>query len=293
MLSAAQTWQKIKAYSASSPLTHRIITAAPATPIVIIVILEGGELWVAVVTLTLTIAMIEFARAVGITYRDPLLVVMIAAAIAIPTIALIPSIPNTWPLTAALLAIATLPIISGAGLRLGGLIKTTNIDVLAPRAAYAAFALIYFAWLGSFFIALRELPQGEEWTLLAFFSVMAVDTGAFIVGKLIGRHQLIPQLSPNKTVEGALGGFVAGFAAVLLINLLPDLNVALWKIVLLALALPVMAALGDLAESTLKRSLNVKDLGGILPGHGGVPDRLDSLLFGVPTVYFFVLWAVT
>ena len=61
---------------------------------------------------------------------------------------------------------------------------------------------------------------------------------------------------------------------------------------ILALALPVMAELGDLAESTLKRSLDVKDLGGVLPGHGGVPDRLDSLLFGVPTVYFFVLWAV-
>lgn len=292
MAGAATIWQRGRRGLASSALLPRMATAAPTVPILVVVILVGGELWAALVTLTLAIAMIEFAPAVGISRRDPLLVILVAAAAAIPAAALVDDIPRTWPLTAALLAIAALPIAAGAGLRLGGLITTTDIPALAPRIAYAAFALLYFAWLGSFFVALRELPQGEEWTLLAFFSVMAADTGAFAVGKLFGRRPLVPRLSPNKTVEGALGGFAAGFAAVLLINLLPDLDIAIWKMVILALALPVMAELGDLAESTLKRSLDVKDLGGVLPGHGGMPDRLDSLLFGVPTVYFFVLWVV-
>ncbi|MCY3887060.1 MAG: phosphatidate cytidylyltransferase [Chloroflexi bacterium] len=289
---ASQIWNRGRRLFVSSPLFLRVVTAAPTVPIVVVAILEGGGLWAAIVALTLVVAMIEFGAAVGISRRDPLLAILAAAAAAIPAVALLSDIPRTWPLTAALLALAAFPIAAGTGLRLGGLIEPTDIRALAPRLAYAVFALIYFAWLGSFLVALRELPQGEEWTLLALFAVMAADTGAFVVGKLGGRRLLVPQLSPNKTVEGALGGFAAGFATVLLINLLPDLNVPLEKMVILAFVLPLMAGIGDLAESTLKRSLNVKDLGGMLPGHGGVPDRLDSLLFGVPTVYFFVLWAV-
>ena len=196
MAGAAEIWQRGRHSLASAALLRRVATAAPTVPILVVVILEGGELWAAIVTLTLAIAMIEFAPAVGISRRDPLLAVMVAAAAAIPAVALLDAIPRTWPLTAALLAIAALPVAAGAGLRLGGLIEITDIRALAPRIAYAAFALIYFAWLGSFFVALRELPQGEEWVLLAFFSVMAADTGAFAVGKLFGRHQLVPQLSP-------------------------------------------------------------------------------------------------
>ena len=78
----------------------------------------------------------------------------------------------------------------------------------------------------------------------------------------------------------------------LLINLLPDLQVAVWKMVLLGIALPLMATAGDLAESVIKRALDVKDFSQLVPGHGGVLDRLDSLLFVVPTVYFFVQWIV-
>ena len=103
---------------------------------------------------------------------------------------------------------------------------------------------------------------------------------------------MAPRLSPKKTVEGAIGGLAAGFAAVLLINLLPDLDVAVWKMIILGVALPIAAQLGDLAESALKRALGVKDFGALIPGHGGVPDRLDSLLFGVPAVYFFLEWVV-
>lgn len=194
MAGAATIWQRGRRGLASSALLPRMATAAPTVPILVVVILVGGELWAALVTLTLAIAMIEFAPAVGISRRDPLLVILVAAAAAIPAAALVDDIPRTWPLTAALLAIAALPIAAGAGLRLGGLITTTDIPALAPRIAYAAFALLYFAWLGSFFVALRELPQGEEWTLLAFFSVMAADTGAFAVGKLFGRRPLVPRL---------------------------------------------------------------------------------------------------
>ena len=159
--------------------------------------------------------------------------------------------------------------------------------------AAGIFTLLYVGWLGSHLVLLRALPEiGEEWLLLAVFAVMATDTGAFAVGRLLGRHPLLPQISPTKTVEGAVGGLFAGFSAVVLINLLPDLDVSYWKIALLGLILPLLAQIGDLSESAIKRSLGVKDFSRLVPGHGGVLDRLDSLLFGVPTVYFFVQWVV-
>ena len=121
---------------------------------------------------------------------------------------------------------------------------------------------------------------------------MATDTGAFAVGRVAGRHRLAPRISPNKTVEGALGGWVVGFTAVVLLRYLPNIEVEYWKIVLLALALPVVAQIGDLAASVMKRAVEVKDFSRLIPGHGGVLDRLDSMLVGVPVVYFFVRWVV-
>ncbi|MDE2639368.1 MAG: CDP-archaeol synthase, partial [Chloroflexota bacterium] len=160
------------------------------------------------------------------------------------------------------------------------------------RSGVGLGALVYIGWLGSFIVLLRELPQGEEWLLLAVAAGMATDTGAFAVGKLLGRRPMAPRISPRKTIEGGVGGLLVGFAAVLLINLLPDLQIAVWKMVLLGIALPLMATAGDLAESVIKRALDVKDFSQLVPGHGGVLDRLDSLLFVVPTVYFFVQWIV-
>ncbi|MCZ6544946.1 MAG: phosphatidate cytidylyltransferase, partial [Chloroflexi bacterium] len=101
-----------------------------------------------------------------------------------------------------------------------------------------------------------------------------------------------PRISPNKTVEGALGGWVVGFTAVVLLRYLPNIEVEYWKMVLLALALPPAAQIGDLAASVMKRAVDVKDFSRLIPGHGGVLDRLDSMLVGVPVVYFFVRWVV-
>ena len=145
----------------------------------------------------------------------------------------------------------------------------------------AVFGTAYFGWLGSYLVLLRQFPNGEEWLLLALFSVMATDTGGLWQRPPAGTTPAGAAPQPKKTVEGAIGGLAVGFAAVLLINLLPDLQVALWKMIILGLALPIAAQLGDLAESTLKRTLGVKDLGVLVPGHGGIPDRLDSLLFGI------------
>jgi phosphatidate cytidylyltransferase len=277
-------------------LALRFATGFSVIPIVIVLILEGGQALAALITLLLVAAVYELAAGMGLRLRDLTPWLAAAGAIAMTAVALTTNIPTAWPLTAAALAVVAAPILE----EIWPLRRTpdppADFAAIYRRAALGLFALLYIGWLGSFFLLLRELPaiagSGEEWLLLAVFSVMATDTGAYFVGRAIGRHQLAPRISPTKTIEGALGGVAAGFAAVLLINLLPDLDVAVWKMVLLGLALPLMSQLGDLTESAIKRALEVKDFSQLVPGHGGVLDRLDSLLFGVPTVYFFVIWIV-
>lgn len=126
--------------------------------------------------------------------------------------------------------------------------------------------------------------------LLAMLAVMSTDAAAYAGGRLLGRHQLAPSVSPNKTVEGALFGWLGGFGATIALDQIFGLDVAIWPLVLLAIVLPVLSQLGDLVESLFKRAMDVKDSSNLIPGHGGVLDRLDSLLFGLPVVYFFVQW---
>jgi phosphatidate cytidylyltransferase len=130
--------------------------------------------------------------------------------------------------------------------------------------------------------------------------VFATDTGAYTVGRLIGRRKLAPKISPNKTWEGAIGGFVFGAAAavIAILALDPDPTDPLddlgsyrtATVVVIALGVPLVAVLGDLVESVLKRRLGVKDVSHILPGHGGFLDRLDSLLFAAPWIYWSLRW---
>ncbi|MEE8346094.1 MAG: phosphatidate cytidylyltransferase, partial [Dehalococcoidia bacterium] len=151
--------------------------------------------------------------------------------------------------------------------------------------------LLYVGFLGSHLIFLRDAPNGSDWVLLVLLATFATDTAAYIVGRLIGRTKISPAISPGKTLEGSLGGLVAGAAAVLVLNWALDAGAGA-EIVLLALLLPVFAQFGDLAESLIKRGGGVKDASRVIPGHGGFLDRLDSLLFTVPLVYYFLTWVI-
>lgn len=150
---------------------------------------------------------------------------------------------------------------------------------------------LYVAWLLSYFVLLRSLPQGREWVLMALLATFACDTAAFLVGRAWGRHPLAPAISPGKTWEGGLGGLLVAPVAVLALSPLLRVPQGIhW--LLLGLLIGVVAQLGDLAESMLKRSLGVKDAGSWLPGHGGLLDRMDSLLFSGVAVYYYVIWAI-
>jgi len=151
---------------------------------------------------------------------------------------------------------------------------------------------LYIAFLGGFLIAIRvgfENQLNLSTHLLAYFFLvqMGSDTGAYYAGKGFGKHKLIPKVSPGKTWEGLVGGFVAAaaFAALSTFWFFPELPYQVS--IPLAIVMSGIGVLGDLTESAMKRGANTKDAASILPGHGGFLDRLDSLLFSAPILYYF------
>ncbi len=153
-----------------------------------------------------------------------------------------------------------------------------------------AWALLYVGVLASALVLVRDLENGRSWVFLGLFATFATDTGAYAVGRLIGRHKLAPRISPKKTWEGAAGGYAAGAGAVLGLNALFDTGLSAAEMLPFALAMPVLSQAGDLFESWMKRRMGVKDASGLLPGHGGFLDRLDSILFVMPVLYVFLRW---
>jgi phosphatidate cytidylyltransferase len=155
---------------------------------------------------------------------------------------------------------------------------------------------MYLGWLGAYFISLRQLPEGLWWVLMALPVVWIADSFAYLVGSRWGRRKLSPRLSPKKTWEGYLGGIAGGTLGGALLPLLwqvwsgPDSAITPWRGALLGFVLAVLTTLGDLGESMIKRQVGVKDSGTLLPGHGGVFDRIDSWLWAGVIGYYVVLW---
>lgn len=155
------------------------------------------------------------------------------------------------------------------------------------EATFNLLAFLYSVVLLSHLYLLRQLSGGLELTLLTIFLVWATDTGAYLIGKRFGRHLLAPQVSPKKTVEGSLGGLLLSIVVAMLYWRLFG-ETSWFTYLLLAIIVGVSAQIGDLFESALKRSAGVKDSGKLIPGHGGILDRFDSLIFAIPLVYYGV-----
>ena len=147
---------------------------------------------------------------------------------------------------------------------------------------------VYVGVLGSYFILLRDLPNGMVWTINVLLAAWATDTFAYIAGKAWGRHGFFTSISPKKTWEGAIGGWVAATVAMAILGAWAGLP---WfHGILLGFGVGVAGTVGDLAESVIKRQFGAKDSGNIVPGHGGLLDRLDSLLFAAVFAYYYLAW---
>jgi phosphatidate cytidylyltransferase len=188
--------------------------------------------------------------------------------------------PATWPLLAMLFLAAILA-------------RRRDLDTTVPSAGATLLAALYLGALGGAIAGLRLLPPAEAGAprlLLLLAIVMGTDVASFFVGHAIGKRKLAPGLSPKKTVEGALGGLLGGVLGALALRWggTPPLPVA--HAVALGLLGSALGQTGDLFESLLKRWAGVKDSGTLLPGHGGMLDRLDSLLFAAPLLYYYFWW---
>jgi phosphatidate cytidylyltransferase len=188
-----------------------------------------------------------------------------------------------------------LPLVAGAGLALVLAMRRRKQPAEMLRtAAYTMFPLV-FVVLGLAFVAgLSRVgatgEDGEDLLMLLFVCVILADTAAYYVGSWIGRRALAPVLSPKKTWEGALAGVAASVLGALVAHEWFFQRLPLGDTLVLGVALGVAAILGDLAESTVKRANGVKDASCLVPGHGGLLDRLDSLLFAGPLLYFYYTW---
>jgi phosphatidate cytidylyltransferase len=265
----------------------RILTAAVALPILLYTIWSSSPYpFIALAIIAALIALSEFyslAEGVGAApagLPGYLCAIAIAACFAM----------NRTAWIAALFVVLVLVLLA---LRL---LKPSQLSTSLVAVSTALFGVAYVALLSGCLIGVRAgaglghyaYASSQSKLLTTFFAmVIFTDTGAYYTGRSIGRHKLAPAISPGKTIEGSAGGFIAAVAAGPVSRLLffPELPLA--DSLLLGAVIGIVSQVGDLAESMLKRSAGVKDSGTLLPGHGGMLDRIDSILFCAPIVYYY------
>ncbi len=266
-------------------LAQRVASAAAGIPIILLIIWFGGPWYAAAVAAALAFATIEFQHAQGREWADPVAILIAAVVAGVAVGAYIGGIE--W--LAWLAAGAIIPALA---------VIASPVDDDLPRAlVWTVGGVFYVGVLGSAMILLREIEfDGRSWVYVTLLGTFATDTAAYFTGRAIGRTPLAPAISPKKTVEGFFGGWLGGFAAVMAaayaFRQWDDLFFDPWQIVVIAITLPLAAAAGDLVESAMKRARHIKDASELIPGHGGVLDRLDSILFTFPSVYLFVEFVV-
>lgn len=155
----------------------------------------------------------------------------------------------------------------------------------------AGFSILSAIYVGiGFYFLIETREAGLVYIIYSLFMIWATDSGAYFIGKATGKRKLWPEISPNKTVEGSIGGVICALVVAVLFVLLTDINASIVSLMGITVILSIFGQIGDLVQSAFKRHFNVKDSGNILPGHGGILDRFDSILFVLPLLNLFHLW---
>lgn len=165
--------------------------------------------------------------------------------------------------------------------------KVTVIDV-----AISVFSLLYIPFLFSYVKLILSMPNGRFLIWFVIVGAFVSDTFAYLVGVKFGKHKLCPQISPKKSVEGSIAGIIAVVVSYIILTYIANtyfaLNLNIWIMIIAGLVASIAGQFGDLSASTIKRFCKIKDFGSIMPGHGGILDRCDSILFVAPIVYMFL-----
>ena len=266
-------------------LKHRVATAAVGVPLIVLAIWFGDPWFTVVIAAAALAGTYEFYRMAGLDRREPLTYLGLLWALAL---VLSPHYRNYDVLPAVITAAMLISLLC--------LLRRPSREKAFRNWAWVIAGALYVGWMLGYWLNLRGLEDGRSWVFLAMLTTFASDTGAFFVGRAMGRHQLAPAISVAKTREGAIGGLVCAVLGAVVIamtlNVIAAFTFAYWQIVLLGILVSLSAQLGDLVESLLKRTMGVKESGDLLPGHGGILDRFDSLIFVGAVVYSYVTWVV-
>ncbi len=165
-----------------------------------------------------------------------------------------------------------------------------DYSMLLPNISISIFGSIYLGYLFSFILKIKYLPNGNYYLLSLLFITWVNDVAAYVIGTKFGKNRIFPRISPKKSIEGSIGGII--FSTISVFILKNWLSLTFTKLIFLGLVIAIMAQLGDLFESMLKRGSEVKDSGNLIPGHGGILDCLDSLLFTAPVFYYCIIFLI-
>jgi phosphatidate cytidylyltransferase len=294
-------------------MIKRIATAVVLIPLVLLLVLKAPLYILAIVTgVVALLAIAEFLKLVPHYAVQPLgpatyaFVALFFVFVMVASTNRTPLVETTAVLYGLAVAAALAPFVF-----LTAAMRRTTLASGYPAAAASSFAFGYIAIPMALLVEIRQQPAGAIWTIYTLLIVWAGDIFAYFVGKSLGRHRMSPEISPKKTWEGAVASILASvIIGTLWIQHAPGISSALlrvglidrrdgmfgleqphlWPIILLSAVVNIAAQLGDLVESLIKRGAGVKDSGTILPGHGGMLDRIDAMLFAVPVVWAYGAW---
>lgn len=264
-------------------LVSRVVTGALLIGGVYLLVFHGGGL----------LFLLVVAATVGLSIRElyALLIPEASRWVKMGGLLLSLGVPVTFHLGRPHISLAILAL--GSLLLMGLVIALEGPHgVVLRELGIALFGVLYIGLLLSYLVMIRGGAGGAQLVFLVFLTTWAQDVGAFFAGKYLGKRKLCPSISPNKTVEGLVSGFLVATAVAVVSRpvLAPQLGEA--SRLLLGAGIGLVGPVGDLFESFLKRSVGAKDSGSIFPGHGGFLDRLDSLIFAAPFAYYYIRAAV-
>ena len=265
-----------------SSLSQRILVAIVLIPLGVGLIALGGWFYSLFIMLILGIAAWEYWRLFRSGGYQPSAVLLVGGTVAMQLARVVWGVASAE----ALLALGVMAAMAWQVFSYARSEKTAALDFNINLGG-----LLYIGWLGSFLISLRNLPDGTWWFMTVLPAIWLADAGAYLVGSRIGRHRMAASISPKKSWEGYIAGIVTGILGTAALAALWHLRapaVTVEKALVIGAVVSVLSPLGDLGESMLKRGFGVKDTSQILPGHGGIMDRIDSWLWAAPIGYYII-----
>ena len=265
-------------------LSKRILSAAIFIPACLVIVIAGGWIFILAAACILGVGAWEFKQMFEKAQYSPNGTLLIVGTICLSLSKALAGLDLSAIIFSGLvlISIAYHTIAYDRG------VTTAGLDL-----CFTLGGLVYIGWLGSYVVALRFLPEGLYWIILAILGVGISDIGAYLIGSMIGRHKISARVSPAKSLEGYLGGIaLAGLFGYLFGTFVQPFSAHITAIngLLLTAIVSALALLGDLGESMLKRQFNLKDSSHLIPGHGGVLDRVDTWLWAGVISYYLIIW---